>query len=766
MDSRADREHSGLERVPVGERSGEKKPFTVADSIEMTALADPAAHYARFSNTGIKRSPDGRLFFVVTRKGNLLSGANEYRLLVYETKAVQQSLSTTELPKPIELTRFATTSNRPGIGRAKWLSDSTTIAFLGENPGEQSQVYTVDVTTKKLRKLSSHPTSILDYDVGVDGERFVYTAMTPFDWSQRFAHGFAVGTESIIDVMGKGHTVLYARIAHYSGHKDGGSILPVDLLPYKLQAIDFPWGVWVSPNGRWAIVLQHVPEQLPALGARFRPEGAAPSAPGASDDKSAFVAPHPHIPMQYFLVNLETGHAEPAVDAPAALYIGGTELKAYWLADSASFILSNTMLPFEKTQGEERAHRRTTPAMVEVDVATRTPRRIADVTQKGKPRFAESAMNSQGQLVLKWSGDVPPSVFEKRGSDWVAAPAITADKQPELVLSLAQAVNQSPEIRAADPVTGTSKLITDLNPQFRNLSLGEVETLTWKDASGTEWTGGLLKPTNYRRGQRYPLVIQTHGYYPDIFLVDGADGCMAGCGARALANRGIMVVQMKDIGGSKGYGTRAELDGTIAGYRALIDELDNEGLIDRSRVGLHGWSRTGYYVQHALAFSDLKLAAVSVSDASQLSTYFYPVFFGVGEPGMTEIENMMGAPLWGDENAKLWAEHDPSFHLSRVNTPLRIEAYEWGFGWWDMFVILRRNKRPVEYLSFPDATHNPSKPWERLTSQGGTVDWYDFWLNGHEDPDPTKTEQYKRWRELRGWKEAAAKTMAAILPAK
>jgi hypothetical protein len=39
-------------------------------------------------------------------------------------------------------------------------------------------------------------------------------------------------------------------------------------------------------------------------------------------------------------------------------------------------------------------------------------------------------------------------------------------------------------------------------------------------------------------------------------------------------------------------------------------------------------------------------------------------------------------------------------------------------------------------------------PGQRLASQGGTVDWFDFWLNGHEDSDPVKAEQYKRWREL------------------
>jgi hypothetical protein len=37
----------------------------------------------------------------------------------------------------------------------------------------------------------------------------------------------------------------------------------------------------------------------------------------------------------------------------------------------------------------------------------------------------------------------------------------------------------------------------------------------------------------------------------------------------------------------------------------------------------------------------------------------------------------------------------------------------------------------------------------RLASQGGSVDWFRFWLKGEEDPDPAKAEQYKRWRGLR-----------------
>jgi hypothetical protein len=48
-----------------------------------------------------------------------------------------------------------------------------------------------------------------------------------------------------------------------------------------------------------------------------------------------------------------------------------------------------------------------------------------------------------------------------------------------------------------------------------------------------------------------------------------------------------------------------------------------------------------------------------------------------------------------------------------------------------------------------DGVHVLQKPWDRMISQGGNVDWFDFWLNHHEDPDSSKAAQYARWRTLR-----------------
>jgi hypothetical protein len=76
--------------------------------------------------------------------------------------------------------------------------------------------------------------------------------------------------------------------------------------------------------------------------------------------------------------------------------------------------------------------------------------------------------------------------------------------------------------------------------------------------------------------------------------------------------------------------------------------------------------------------------------------------------------------------------------------------------------------KPVDFILLPDAPHIVVKPWERLATQQGLVDWFRFWLQGEEDPDPAKAEQYKRWRGLKQMqaendaKDKAAKEKAAV----
>ncbi len=114
----------------------------------------------------------------------------------------------------------------------------------------------------------------------------------------------------------------------------------------------------------------------------------------------------------------------------------------------------------------------------------------------------------------------------------------------------------------------------------------------------------------------------------------------------------------------------------------------------------------------------------------------------------------MGAPFWA-EGRQLWYERSPYFNLERITAAVRTETYSLLHSpRFDNFAIMRRMGRPVEMIHIPYAGHQLTSPWSRLTSHEGSIDWLDFWINGSEDADPEKRDQYERWRVLREtWRE-------------
>jgi len=77
---------------------------------------------------------------------------------------------------------------------------------------------------------------------------------------------------------------------------------------------------------------------------------------------------------------------------------------------------------------------------------------------------------------------------------------------------------------------------------------------------------------------------------------------------------------------------------------------------------------------------------------------------------------------------------------------------------WQPYAGLRYLQKPVELMMLNTHEHVLTNPGVRIASQGGSVDWFRFWLKGEEDPDSAKTEQYTRWRKLRKLQEENRKS--------
>jgi hypothetical protein len=302
--------------------------------------------------------------------------------------------------------------------------------------------------------------------------------------------------------------------------------------------------------------------------------------------------------------------------------------------------------------------------------------------------------------------------------------------------------------------------LLDLNPQFGKLTFGGVSEVRWKATDGSEVVGGLYLPFDYKEGTRYPLVIQTHGFDKDRFWIDGP--FTSAFAAQPLAAKGIAVLQ---VGRSVHPGQIKTVTNTpeegpreMAAYEGAIDDLDRRGLIDRERVGIIGFSRTAFRVGYTLTHSKYHFAAATLADGFEGGYVNYVLFQGADSVGVNG-----GLP--SDASLALWLKRSPGFNLDKVSGPVRIEEYAYGslLGGWEWFSGLSFREKPVELIWIPFGTHLLVKPWERLVSQQGNVDWFDYWLQGRSDPDPSKREQYQRWEKMRSQLSRTKKEAASGL---
>ncbi len=208
---------------------------------------------------------------------------------------------------------------------------------------------------------------------------------------------------------------------------------------------------------------------------------------------------------------------------------------------------------------------------------------------------------------------------------------------------------------------------------------------------------------------------------------------------------------------------------------AAIDYLDDQGLIDRTRVGMQGFSITCLHTLHFLTHSSYPLAAATCSDGVD-GSYLQRLVFGdlTDEADKRRLleDQLNGGPPFGD-SMKTWMQRAPGFNLHHITAPLQLTALGNPSSLlqeWEPYAGLRLQGKPAELVYIPDAAHVIVKPWERFTSQQGAVDWYRFWLQGYERKEPVKEVgetaadlkgQFDRWRKLRELHEGDLKKIGS-----
>jgi len=676
-------------------------------------------------------SPDGKKFVIVVKKGNLHENTNQYSLLLWLSAGVFSS------PPPTLLLTMSSSSNRPAISAVSWLADSQTIAFLGEHPGELQQLYTFDIRTKLLRKFTNHPTNLHSYGVTPDGMKVAFSADAPyrrlFDRrAQRL--GAVISSQALSDLIrgreggpNYDHDQLFFQLT-------GGAAK--NLVPPSRES-EFGTAPSLSPNGRFvaiAVDVVNVPDQWNGY-----------SEPSLRKVINLTVEQKKFQGLQtYILIDTKTGTSRTLLASPLnPSRVSG----AAWSPDSHSVVLTNVYLPLVNTTDQEREIRKAQSFTVELSVLTGEIGRISEENLYGVEwdstggRLTAHTIQQQSNTFY---GLGPTVSFRKNGANWERVRRETSDLAPDITVE--QDLYTPPRLVALDAKTQRKKIVWDFNPQLNDLRFGRVEETHWNASDGHVVSGGLYYPVDFVPGNKYPLVIQTHGWNPHQFWIDGP--YTTAFAAQELAGKNLIVLQTELS--TEDLDSPREAPREVAAYEGAIEYLDKRGLIDRDRVGIIGYSRTCFHVKYALTDPQFKFAAASITDGVDAG-YFQYMIESTSNPSIpNEFEEIYGATPFG-LGSQLWMAQSPGFHVDRVHTPIRITALspDSALFEWEWFSSLTRLRKPVEMIMIQDGSHVLEKPWDRMISQQGNVDWFCFWLKGEEDPDPTKAEQYTRWRELR-----------------
>lgn len=730
------------------------RPMEVADMIETSRLQSGVRSFSNghITDLGVSVSPGGTRFASLKVSGDIHNDCLTAQVI---TAGLQDMKSAEKVRTVATLTAKMRGHDeldlaQPLLPFFTWI-DEHDVLFHWVAADKTIQIYRLDLLSGVVRQVTHHPTSVTYFAASADGT-IIFTAKLP---------ALVHGASPLLETGG----IIESRDAFAMAAGDFGptGILkqfwdrqwfikrpgrPSELLRIDGKTIDTQqsFSISFSPDGRHAAIAA-APATIPSSWDAYT----EPFIKSAVEDerrnpRRGSLGSQLH---QLYLVDIRTAKARVALAAPMPLELGSNVV---WAPDSKSFLVGPTFLPVPTDEQGLKGS-----ALVEIDAetlrATRLP--IKPPTAGYLGHWDELRYRSKNLVTLR-DGKFSAAAARADG-DWRIVPyPDEGGSRPGIRVVLEQDTNVPPVLEAIDDRSGEREVIFDPNPGLLSrFALGRAEERVWKDPAGHEWSGVLYYPVGYFPGHRYPLVIQTHGHAnPHQFSLNGMGGLNPATGpgisnyvAQPLSGRGMFVLQIDDL--AKADSGPAEARAVSAAYESLIDHLSGEGLIDPSRVGITGFSRTGWLVLYALTHSPFEFAAAIVSDNMD-GNYLQ----GTLIPGMEVYE--LGAPPYGAGLAN-WLNDSPAFSAERVRTPLRVEREEAVnvpdlIDSWEMFSRLRQIGSPVEYYIVPDVlhgSHTQQNPRQILASQEAAVDWFDFWLNGRESADAAKKDQYRRWRTMR-----------------
>ncbi len=296
-----------------------------------------------------------------------------------------------------------------------------------------------------------------------------------------------------------------------------------------------------------------------------------------------------------------------------------------------------------------------------------------------------------------------------------------------IVYSKTQVANPS-ELYFADANFKNEKKVSTFNDWVTLKKLSYPEKKTFQNELGMTVEYWIMKPTNYKQGEKYPLLLEIHG----------GPSAMWGPGEESMwheyqyfCSKGYGVVYSNPRG-SGGYGLdflRGNINdwgtGPASDVLTALDKTVQEGWVDQSKLFITGGSYAGYLTAWIISHDNRFKAA-----CAQRGVYDLNTFFGEGNAWRL-VPNYFGGYPWEPKVKEILARESPINYVQNISTPFIIfhggNDRRTGFIQAEMmFRSLKVLDRPVEFVVHPGATHEITRAGDNRQRMDQMLRTYEF----------------------------------------
>lgn len=296
-----------------------------------------------------------------------------------------------------------------------------------------------------------------------------------------------------------------------------------------------------------------------------------------------------------------------------------------------------------------------------------------------------------------------------------------------IIYSKTQVSNPS-ELYLADANFKNEKKISTFNDWVATKNLSYPEKKTFQNELGMTVEYWIMKPSDYKQGEKYPLLLEIHG----------GPSAMWGPGEESMwheyqyfCSKGYGVVYSNPRG-SGGYGLdflRGNINdwgtGPASDVLTALDKTVQEGWADQSKLLITGGSYAGYLTAWIISHDNRFKAA-----CAQRGVYDLNTFFGEGNAWRL-VPNYFGGYPWEPKVKEILARESPINYVQNITTPFIIfhggNDRRTGFVQAEMlFRSLKVLDRPVEFVVHPGATHEITRAGDNRQRMDQMLRTYEF----------------------------------------